>query len=64
MKVAWAFRGFCEVGKIVGMKSDSGGRERDARKRFLAATDLYTGRDGVQHMNIDVCTWEYVNVFI
>lgn len=57
LKVAWAFR-FCEVGDIAGMKSDRGGRERDARKRFLAATDLYTGRDGVESMNIDVCTWE------
>lgn len=53
LKVAWAFR-FSEVGKIVGMRSDRGGRERDARKRFLAATDLYTGRDRGGNMNMYV----------
>ncbi|KAJ5528109.1 hypothetical protein N7513_012268 [Penicillium frequentans] len=61
LKVAWAFR-FCEVGDIAGMKSDRGGRERDARKRFLAATDLYTGRDGVESMNIDVSSGANFNL--
>ncbi|KAJ5802135.1 uncharacterized protein N7503_004585 [Penicillium pulvis] len=63
LKAAWAFR-FCEVGDIVGMKSDRGGQERDARKRFLAATDLYTGRDGVKHMSMDVFTSEYVSFYV